>query len=237
METKREGKILKIYEKNQNVATIYLASDTKLYTNLPPVLAEKLRKAGKNPEEYGTLTDEKNKAYFLPISLLPEIEEGIKVAKAEKEEKMKSRLQTLDELAEKGLLKRVVSIPEYRQCDVLKINYCKTISENGDFTFESDVPEVNLNRKAVECWSVGKTPIGIIGSCNRLYEIKSKTELENLLLRSDREDALKQEREKQYEEEYRADIEQKEKTGYCFNCGSWCYGACGNYRNKATWQD
>ena len=28
-----------------------------------------------------------------------------------------------------------------------------------------------------------------------------------------------------------ADIERKIKTGYCFNCESWCYGDCGNYSN------
>jgi len=28
-----------------------------------------------------------------------------------------------------------------------------------------------------------------------------------------------------------ADIENKIKTGYCFNCESWCHGDCGNYSN------
>lgn len=28
-----------------------------------------------------------------------------------------------------------------------------------------------------------------------------------------------------------ADIEHKIKTGYCFNCESWCHGDCGNYSN------
>lgn len=225
MWSEREGSLLK-YGKGEKSLAHRFSADDKIKMEVSKWKYASIKKAGFLPEQFCEVDGD-----HFARSLIPEIEAAVAAAKAvnaEREMKEQAELDT-----------DIVSGRAFRTAEIAD-QYPATLqwarkSEPGDgyaswviFGYAAS-RSISVEREAIYQVIGTRSSCGQFPGCsNQAYQI-SADEWEQIIALSAEIARKHAEAVERREVAEREDLKRKAETGFCFHCGTWCYGDCGHY--------
>lgn len=175
------------------------------------------------------------KKVCLRVDSRPELAAEISRLKAEEiteaEDRKNAEKETLAAAMASGEAFRTVEIAAQYGCELHFARRSKPgegYAECVIFGF-SGSPRVEVEEKAVRQVIGDRNPCGSFPGCsNSAWEISAE-EWDKIIELSAAAKSQKAESRKRFELDEAAELQRKIGNGFCFSCGSYCYGDCGHY--------
>lgn len=228
----RENDLLTWGNGNKQKSHRFNAGDT--INDVPPAYHAIIRKAGHTPDMFCSAGSE-----IITRTLIPEIEACIDAAKQIKETKKAHQKAELEAAKINGVAFRTAEITaQYgaelcwarRLTDEEKKDYADWYQDLCMVGFAGD-KKIKVDEEAIRQVIGDRNPDGQFNGCSNYAWTITAEEWDKIIALNTRIMDLKAKTKEEFEAWEAADIKHKIETGYCFNCETWCHGACGNYSN------
>jgi len=232
--SEREGNSLKV-GKGKKEKKFCFRYDSKINENVSPFYHDSIKKAGYKPSDFCQVDTNP-----LAKVLIPEIKECIQFSKNKKEEREREEREILENDIKSGRAFRTAEIASQydgelvwscRPSEEEKKQYAEWYRDRCMYSYPGS-ERIKVEKEAIR-QVVGNRPSdGSFTGCENSAWIITETEWNKIVSLSNYMVTEREKRRKIIRKQNEEDIKRKIKTGFCFNCETWCYGDCGNYSKK-----